>query len=120
MTLYVIFYLYHFVRTILSNTILSVYHFVRYHFVLEPIFLVKNNKITSYMRHTNPANPTATEEPNFISAPIADPTFAVKFFGCDSELKFVFLTTKLTLNNSKLGSNRLSRCFSKDFGSGWR
>jgi len=29
------------------------------------------------MRHTSPANPTATEEPNFISAPIADPTFAV-------------------------------------------
>src|SRR6218665_2726723 len=29
-------YPYHFVRTILSNTILSVYHFVRCHFVLEP------------------------------------------------------------------------------------
>jgi len=28
---------YHFVRAILSNTILSVYHFVRYHFVLEPL-----------------------------------------------------------------------------------
>src|SRR6218665_1457411 len=28
---------YHFVHAILSNTILSVYHFVRYHFVLEPI-----------------------------------------------------------------------------------
>src|SRR6218665_2068353 len=67
MTLFVIFYPYHFVRTflsmpfcntilsvyhfvhaILSNTILSVYHFVRipfcpyhfvrYHFVLEPLF----------------------------------------------------------------------------------
>src|SRR6218665_1503334 len=31
----------------------------------------KQNKITSYMRHTSPANPTATEELNFISAPIA-------------------------------------------------
>src|SRR6218665_2736051 len=60
----------------------------------------KQNKITSYMRHMSPANPTATEEPNFVSAPIADPTFAVKFFGCNSELKFVLLTTKLTLNNS--------------------
>src|SRR6218665_326755 len=60
----------------------------------------KQNKITSYMRHTSPANPTAMEEPNFILAPIADPTFAVKLFGCDSELKFVLLTTKLTLNNS--------------------
>src|SRR6218665_2334269 len=30
----------------------------------------KQNKITSYMRHTSPANPTATEEPNFISARI--------------------------------------------------
>src|SRR6218665_3680618 len=57
----------------------------------------KQNKITSYMRHMSPANPTVTEEPNFISAPIADPTFAVKFIGSDSELKFVFLTTKLTL-----------------------
>jgi len=28
----------------------------------------------------SPANPTATEEPNFISTPIADPTFAVKFW----------------------------------------
>jgi len=39
----------------------------------------KQNKIT-YVRHMSPANPTATEEPNFISAPIADPTFAVKFW----------------------------------------
>src|SRR6218665_2815014 len=64
----------------------------------------KQNKITTYMRHTSPANPTATKEPNFISEPIADPTFMVKFFGCDSELKWAFLTTKstliLTLNNS--------------------
>src|SRR6218665_2347457 len=30
----------------------------------------KQNKITSYMHHTSPANPTATEEPNFISARI--------------------------------------------------
>src|SRR6218665_371397 len=64
----------------------------------------KQNKITSYVCHMSPANPTTTEEPNFISAPIANPTFAVKFFGCDSELKFVFLMTKLTLiltlNNS--------------------
>jgi len=30
------FYSYHFVRTILSNDILSVYHFVRYHFVRSP------------------------------------------------------------------------------------
>jgi len=37
------------------------------------------NKITSYMCHTSPANHTATEEPNFISAPIVDPIFAVKF-----------------------------------------
>jgi len=42
----------------------------------------KQNKITSYMRHTSPANPTAMEEPNFISAPIADPTFEVKFWLC--------------------------------------
>ena len=34
------------------------------------------------MRHTSPANPTAMEEPNFISAPIADPTFEVKFWLC--------------------------------------
>jgi len=40
----------------------------------------KQNKVTSYMRHTSPANSTATEEPNFISASIADPTFAVKFW----------------------------------------
>src|SRR6218665_105867 len=64
----------------------------------------KQHKITLYMRHTSPANPTATEEPNVISALITDQTFAVKFFGCDSELKFVYLTTKLTLiltlNNS--------------------
>ena len=40
----------------------------------------KQNKITLYMRHTSSANTTATEEPNFISAPIADPTFAVKFW----------------------------------------
>ena len=36
MTLSLKFYLYHFVHAILSNAILSVYHFVRYHFVLEP------------------------------------------------------------------------------------
>jgi len=40
----------------------------------------KQNKFTSYMRQTSPVNPTATEEPNFISAPIADLTFTVKFW----------------------------------------
>jgi len=43
----------------------------------KPIFLVKNR---IKLRHTSLANPTATEEPNFISAPIADPTFTVKFW----------------------------------------
>ena len=38
----------------------------------------KQKKITPYMRHTSPANPTAMDEPNFISVPIGDPTFAVK------------------------------------------
>src|SRR6218665_480929 len=33
---------YHFVRTILSNTILSVYHFVRYHFVRSPFLTLQN------------------------------------------------------------------------------
>ena len=50
----------------------------------KPIFLVKNGiklRHTCATRgHTSPANPTATEEPNFISAQIADPTFAVIFF----------------------------------------
>src|SRR6218665_3682002 len=58
MTSFVIFYPYHFVRTILSMpfcpilfclyTILSIpfcpYHFVRYHFVLEPLALVEQTE----------------------------------------------------------------------------
>jgi len=36
--LFVPFCPYHFVHTILPNTILSVHHFVRYHFVLEPVW----------------------------------------------------------------------------------
>src|SRR6218665_1048844 len=56
----------------------------------------KQNNTTSDMRHTSLANPTVTEKQTLFHRRSRTEPWRSNF-GCDSELKFVFLTTKLAL-----------------------
>src|SRR6218665_958039 len=81
----------------------------------KPIFLVKNR---IKLRHTCATRALLILQPRknqtlFQRRSRTQPSRS--YFGCDQELKFMFLTAKLTLiltlNNSYLGCNRLSRRF---------